>query len=209
MNIQQPWNIFFLVCFVVYTSIRKVYFKKTKDEKKTVSLFDRLEKILLIIMVPSVMVFPLIYLFTPLFAFADYQLPVFVPWIGAATMVASLWLFWRSHADLGLNWSVSLEVREGHELVTQCVYRFIRHPMYASIWLWGIAQGLLLQNWLVGWLVVPTFAAMYFIRIPREEGLMIETFGEQYREYMRRTGRVFPRLTKAKSITPQEPKETS
>ena len=194
MNLLEPWNIVFLVGFVLYFWIRHVFLQRTKGEKKAVSRFDRSEKILLAAMFPPVVLLPLLYLFTPLLAFADYQLPPLVPWLGAATMAASLWLFWRSHADLGQNWSVSLEIREGHQLVMQGVYRRIRHPMYASIWLWGIAQGMLLQNWLAGWAVVPVFAAMYFLRTPREEQMMYETFGEQYREYMRRTGRLFPRL---------------
>ena len=66
--------------------------------------------------------------------------------------------------------------------------------MYASIWLWGIAQGMLLQNWLAGWSVLPVFAVMYFVRLPREEQMMCERFGEQYREYTRQTGRLFPRI---------------
>ena len=111
-------------------------------------------------------------------------------------MVTALWLFWRSHVDLGQNWSVSLEMRERHQLVTDGVYRFIRHPMYASIWLWSLAQGMLLQNWFAGWSLVPTFAAMYFIRTPREERMMCDAFGDEYRHYMRRTGRLFPRIRK-------------
>ncbi len=194
MNILQPWNIVFLVGFVIYFWIRHVFIERTKSEKKAVSRFDGLEKILLIAMIPPIILLPLIYLFTPVIAFADYRLPALVPWFGAATMVTSLCLFWRSHADLGQNWSVSLELREGHQLVTHGVYRFIRHPMYASIWLWGIAQGMLLQNWFAGWSVLPWFAAVYFLRTPREEQLMCESFGEEYREYMRRTGRLFPRI---------------
>ena len=112
-----------------------------------------------------------------------------------------LWLFWRSHADLGQNWSVSLEIREGHQLVTHGVYRHIRHPMYASIWLWALAQGMLLANWLAGWSMVPAFAAMYFLRTPREEQLMCESFGEPYRDYMRQTGRLFPRVKKRDAST--------
>jgi protein-S-isoprenylcysteine O-methyltransferase Ste14 len=108
-------------------------------------------------------------------------------------MIASLWLFWRSHSDLGQNWSVSLELREGHEMVTRGVYRLIRHPMYAAIWIWALAQGLMLQNWLAGWSVVPAFAAMYLLRVPREEQMMLEQFGDEYRAYTQRTGRVVPR----------------
>ena len=69
--------------------------------------------------------------------FADYRLPApylaaTVPWCGAAVMLAALWLFWRSHADLGWHWSATLEVREGHALVDRGVYRRVRHPMYAG-----------------------------------------------------------------------------
>ena len=158
--------------------IRHRFLQQTKHEKKAVSIFDKSEKLLLAAMFPPVILLPLLYLFTPLLTFADYRLPAVVPWLGAVTMVVTLWLFWRSHADLGQNWSVSLEIREGYQLVTHGVYRYVRHPMYASIWLWGLAQGLLLQNWLAGWSVVPVFAVMYFLRTPREERMMCDAFGE-------------------------------
>ncbi|MCB1276202.1 protein-S-isoprenylcysteine O-methyltransferase [Prosthecobacter sp.] len=195
MNILQPWNIVFLIGFVIYYRIRHVFILRTKDEKKEVRRMDGLEKGLLAGMAPGTLLLPVLYLFTPWLAFADYRLPIVVPWIGTVAMIVSLWLFWRSHSDLGQNWSVSLELRENHELVTRGVYRFIRHPMYASIWLWAFAQGMLLQNWLAGWSVAPAFAAMYFMRVPREEQLMCEKFGDQYRTYMRQTGRLWPRWT--------------
>jgi protein-S-isoprenylcysteine O-methyltransferase Ste14 len=109
-------------------------------------------------------------------------------------MVAALWLFWRSHADLGRNWSVSLELRKDHQLIRHGVYRSIRHPMYASIWLFSLAQGMLLENWLAGWSAVVTFAPLYFLRTPREERMMSEVFGGEYDDYMARTGRLFPRI---------------
>ena len=196
MNMLQPWNIVFLVGLIVFFWIRHVFINRTKTEKKVVSRFDRLEKVLMVAMFAPTLLLPLLYLFTPFLAFADYRLPKLVLWCGATTMVSSLWLFWRSHADLGQNWSVSLELREGHRLVTHGVYRSVRHPMYASIWLWAIAQGMLLQNWFAGWSLVPVFAAMYFVRRPREEQLMCELFDEEYRRYMRQTGRLFPRIKK-------------
>jgi protein-S-isoprenylcysteine O-methyltransferase Ste14 len=196
MNMLQPWNIVFLVGLIVFFWIRHVFINRTKTEKKVVSRFDRLEKVLMVAMFAPTLLLPLLYLFTPFLAFADYRLPKLVPWFGVTTMVSSLWLFWRSHADLGQNWSVSLELREGHRLVTHGVYRSVRHPMYASIWLWAIAQGMLLQNWFAGWSLVPVFAAMYFVRRPREEQLMCELFDEEYRRYMRQTGRLFPRIKK-------------
>jgi protein-S-isoprenylcysteine O-methyltransferase Ste14 len=104
-------------------------------------------------------------------------------------------MFWRSHADLGRNWSPSLQLREGHELVTEGVYRHIRHPMYASEWLWSIAQALMLQNWVAGWAGLALFTPLYVLRVPREEQMMLDQFGEEYRAYMNRTGRIVPQLT--------------
>src|ERR1051326_3561406 len=189
----QPWNLVFLIGFIVYVVIRGVFKQRTKNNEKTLRRVDGLEKTLMAIVIPGGLLLPLVYLFTPWLAFADYQLPAFAPWCGLILMVFALWLFWRSHVDLGLNWSVSLEVRKGHQLIKSGVYRSIRHPMYASIWLWCIAQGLLLANWLAGWYALLAFALMYFIRTPREEEMMRESFGQDYLDYMQTTGRLFPR----------------
>jgi protein-S-isoprenylcysteine O-methyltransferase Ste14 len=201
MNVLQPWNLVFLIGLVAYFKIRHGFIMRLDlmRQPRTIRKVDALEKILLLGMSISVLALPILYLFTPLLNFADYELPLAVQWLGLGVMAVSLWLFWRSHADLGENWSVSLELREGHELVTGGVYRHVRHPMYASIWLWAIAQGMMLENWLAGWSVVPAFAAMYFLRTPREERLMCEAFGEPYRQYMRQTGRLWPRVRREAS----------
>jgi len=188
----QPWNIVFLIGFIAYVVIRGIYGARAKNNEKAVSRADGLDRAVMVIVFMGCLLLPVVYLFTPWLAFADYHLPAFVPWFGAAVMLVALWLFWRSHADLGQNWSVTLELRKGHQLVKHGVYRSIRHPMYASILLFGLGQGLLLQNWLAGWSAFLTFALMYFVRTPREEHMMCEFFGQEYRDYMRRTGRVFP-----------------
>ena len=197
MNVLQPPNAFFFACLVIYIAIRHVYIGRAKTVKTSVARIDATEKILLGLMVPAVIVFPVLYLFTPTLSFADYQLHTVVRWTGAGILIASLCLFWRSHVDLANNWSPSLEIRENHGLVATGVYRTVRHPMYASIWLWALAQGMMLQNWLAGWFMLPAFAAMYFIRIPREEQMMLEKFGNEYLEYSNRTGRLIPRLGNA------------
>lgn len=194
MNVFEPHNLAFFAIWLFYFGIRHVFMSRTQGERKTLSRMDGLERVLLAAMVPGIMVLPLLYLFTPWLGSADYQLPSSVRWLGIVTLLASLWLFRRSHVDLGRNWSVSLELREQHELVTTGIYRHVRHPMYASIWLWTVGQGLTLENWLAGWSVLPAFGLMYFLRLPREEAMMCEEFGETYQNYMRRTGRLVPRL---------------
>ena len=190
----EPWNVVFLIGFIVYVCIRHVFIQRTKGNEKAVSRLDARERLLMLLVMPGGLLLPVIYLFTSWLAFADYRLPAFAPWCGTILLVVALGLFWRSHADLGQNWSVTLELRKGHQLIKHGVYRSIRHPMYASIWLWGLGQGLVLQNWLAGWFAFVAFAVMYFVRTPREEQMMCEFFGQAYRDYAQQTGRLFPRI---------------
>jgi protein-S-isoprenylcysteine O-methyltransferase Ste14 len=199
MNLlRDPWAAIFFVGWIAYLTIRGVYARRSNRHEKVHRRVDGLEKVLLVLVIGTSTLLPLLYLCTPLLAFADYRLPTFAPWCGAMVMLLALWLFWRSHADLGDNWSVTLELRKDHQLVTQGVYRRIRHPMYTAIFLHSIAQGLMLSNWLAGWSALATFTLMYFLRTPREERMMCDLFGDEYRDYMARTGRLVPRICSSK-----------
>ena len=178
-----------------------IRFPHERQRRKTRMVVDRvsgLERLLLGLVAMGVFLLPAVYVSTSWLSWADYRLSPRATGraggVGTALLAVAVWLFWRSHTDLGRNWSPSLQIREGHTLVTGGVYRSIRHPMYASIWLWGIAQALVLQNWIAGWASLVLFLPMYVLRVPREEQLMLEQFGEAYRMYMNQTGRVIPRL---------------
>ena len=150
------------------------------------------EIVLMTVSASGLGIVPALYVFTAVFRFADYPLRAWQLVLGAAAFAAALYLFRRTHKELGRNWSVTLEVREKHVLITEGIYRFVRHPMYSAFWLWAVAQALLLPNWIAGFAGVVGFGTLFFLRIGREERLMIETFGEQYRSYMQRTWRVLP-----------------
>jgi protein-S-isoprenylcysteine O-methyltransferase Ste14 len=188
------WNIIYLAGFVVYVAIRGVFDAKTKGHEKAVSRADLLDRALLAPVFLGNVLLPAAYLFTPRLAFADYRLPLFLPYCGTLTMIVALWLFWRAHVDLGPNWSITLEIRKDHELIAHGVYRRVRHPMYAAIFLFAIGQGLRLENWLAGWGGFGSFAVLYLVRTPREEKMMLEFFGASYRVYLDRTGRLWPRF---------------
>jgi protein-S-isoprenylcysteine O-methyltransferase Ste14 len=149
---------------------------------------------LLTISSTGMFVLPAIYVLGGQPRFASYPFEPVLAWLGTAVFAAALWLFYRTHQDLGRQWSVTLEIREKHALVTEGVYRHVRHPMYAAFWLWALAQALLLPNGIAGPAGLIGFGALYFFRIGREERLMEETFGEDYRRYVARTGRIVPRL---------------
>jgi protein-S-isoprenylcysteine O-methyltransferase Ste14 len=105
-----------------------------------------------------------------------------------------VFIFGRAHLDLKSNWSPTLEIRMDHTLVTNGIYGYIRHPMYASQCLWAIAQILILQNLLAEPLHLIFFVPFYILRVQAEEKMMLDTFGDQYREYMKKTGGVIPKF---------------
>ena len=138
---------------------------------------------------------PLLAIFSPLFDWAKYpDLSPALCWIGALLFVIGVWLFWRSHADLGENWSVTLELHKEHKLISSGVYRSIRHPMYASFFAMAFGQLLLLPNWIAGPSALLTVGLLYVVRKPNEESMMLEQFGEEYRRYMNSTGGIFPKF---------------
>jgi protein-S-isoprenylcysteine O-methyltransferase Ste14 len=150
------------------------------------------EALLLSVSLTGLGILPAVYVFTGFPAAANYAFQPWAAWLGAAVFVFSLWLFDRTHKDLGRNWSVTLEVREQHVLVTRGVYSRVRHPMYSAFWLWAIAQALLLPNWIAGFSGIVGFGTLFFLRLKQEEAMMLETFGEEYRAYMARSSRVVP-----------------
>ena len=197
MNLQTA-KIFFVLGTIAYMAIRVPFAvkrrKATQDKVKKVER-GRLEKGLVLVVFIGMMVVPLIYVTTDWFSVADY---LFLPanaWAGVVLWVIATYLFFRSHKDLGVEWSPVLELKEEHKLITNGVYKKVRHPMYTSIWLFAVAQALLLPNWIVGLSGVVSFGILYFLRVGAEEQMLVTEFGDQYRRYMEMTGRLFLRLS--------------
>ncbi|MHC4641479.1 MAG: protein-S-isoprenylcysteine O-methyltransferase [Planctomycetota bacterium] len=188
------FEIIYLIGFVAGSVIRKLYVSGHRQNKIADDWEVGLDMLLLVIVSLGFIAAPLVYLFTGWPAFADYQLPSWAGWIGMVVFAVALVLLWRSHVDLGLNWSPMLKIREEHTLVTKGVYKYIRHPMYSAHFLWAIAQVLLLHNWIAGPAFLVTSVPLYLFRVPLEERMMLNRFGEEYKLYMSRTGRMFPRL---------------
>jgi protein-S-isoprenylcysteine O-methyltransferase Ste14 len=181
----------FALCWGV---IRFRYARRAKRNRQ-IEEQDRIYEILLLTLsFIGYLGIPLLYLATSWLAFADYPPYPVLLGPGIVASVASLWLFWRSHADLGRNFSIKLVIREQHDLVTTGVYRAIRHPMYTSALLWSLGQALLLPNWATALAGLFGFCVLYFGRVRREEMLMLKTFGPPYEEYMMHTKRLVPHV---------------
>ena len=191
---DKVFKIVFVICFIAASVIRAPYVKRSRRSAVANDHTPRMEWLLLTLAFVGMQAIPFIYLLTGWLDFADYHLPFWIGSCGSVIFVFAVWLLWRSHVDLGSNFSPKLQIRQEHSLITGGVYRRIRHPMYTAHLLWAFAQLLLFHNWIAGPVFLLTIAPLFVFRIPNEEHVMLELFGDEYKEYMDRTGRLFPRL---------------
>jgi len=194
---QAIYNWIWLALLVAITVLRKIHERRSGDHSRLAGT-PVVEGVLMALWGIAAGVLPLFYVFGPWLELANlpFDWPPILGALGVVLFLAALWLLHRSHADLGRSWSPTVEPRATSRLVTVGVYRRIRHPMYSAHVVWGLAQALLLPNLLAGPLALAIMLAVLALRIPREERFMLEEFGEEYRDYMRTTGRLLPRYAK-------------
>ncbi len=190
---MNPWipKALVLAGTVVMIAIRAPHGHRSRIVKVATSYKTPLETGLLLLAWIGFFV-PLIWVASPVFAFAEYPLSTTSLGAGVTCLVAGLWLFYRSHADLGKNWSITLEVREQHRLITQGVYRRIRHPMYLALALYSVGQALVIPNLVAGPANLIAFAILLAFRVRAEERMMVAEFGDEYAAYSVRTKRLIP-----------------
>ncbi len=188
------FKIIFIVLFIIYILIRVPFDKKYKQQEKIRVVNSTKEKSLLFLMALGLLLMPLLWIFTPFLERFRIDFPLWVRLIGIAVSIGSLFYFQWIHKTLGDNWSPTLEIRKGHQLIKTGPYKTIRHPMYTQIWLWTIAQVFIISNWVAGFSGIIVWAILYFSRVSSEENMLKENFGDEYAEYMKQTGRVFPKL---------------
>jgi protein-S-isoprenylcysteine O-methyltransferase Ste14 len=177
---------------VAWYLIRYPHERRSRRTQITQRVDRSRDRTLLMVSFCGLFIIPLIFALTNQPKFANYPFQPLLAWLGALVYVGSLSLFHRTHRDLGRSWSVTLELRERHALITQGVYRHVRHPMYSAFWLWAVAQALLLPNWIAGFSGLVGFGILFFARVGREEAMMLDAFGDEYRAYAARTRRIIP-----------------
>jgi protein-S-isoprenylcysteine O-methyltransferase Ste14 len=123
----------------------------------------------------------------------SFPLPDWLRWIGFVIGVVSV-IFWTwTQVTLDTQWSAQLQLTKNHHLVTTGPYSRMRHPLYTAMFGWCVALSLLTANWIFVAVSVLSIVGLV-VRVPKEEQMMIETFGEEYNDYLKRTGRFFPKF---------------
>lgn len=168
---EELFKIAYFAGLLVEIVVRAPYDRQRRKIEKTDRRVTASEQAVLVWLAIGVLVLPLLYVLTSSLGIADYPLSAVAKTslgdLGLAFLAASIWLFWRAHRDLGAYWSPSLEIGAKHQLVTQGVYRAIRHPPRrcsgASRRFCFCRTGSQARAGLV------SFLLLYLVRVPREE----------------------------------------
>ena len=189
-NIEK---VLYLILFFIFFLIRKYYTVKYKNTQTIKSKLNAID-IILLTLTGIAMLVPLFYIFSDNLDFANYSKPFCVSIVGVIILILANICLWYSHHDLSSNWTPTLGIKKEHQLVEDGIYKYIRHPMYAAHIYWAIGQILLLPNWIAGFSLIIFITMHSLSRIKNEEDMMIEHFGEEYINYMKNTGNIFPKI---------------
>jgi len=137
---------------------------------------------------------PIVYLINPTWmTWSRIGLSEWMRWLGVGIgILCTLGIYWL-FSSIGSGITPTSATREEHKLVTIGPYRWVRHPLYSVGSSMFVAFGMMADNWFIAALGLLTFILMA-IRTPKEETNLIEKFGDEYREYMKHTGRFLPKI---------------
>ncbi len=193
-------NIFrFFAGVILITSMTiSIYFRRKADNESGGAIPRKVDGNLMMTLIKVLglvlWLSPFVYLINPAWmAWAKMGLMDGIRWMGVGigfiSIIGIYWLF----RSIGSGITPTSATRKEHKLVTHGIYRYIRHPLYTFGSSMFIAFGMMADNWLIAALGVMAFIGMA-IRTPKEEANLIEKFGDEYREYMKHTGRFLPKL---------------
>jgi protein-S-isoprenylcysteine O-methyltransferase Ste14 len=186
------FTIAFLLCFFIAGSYRR---KAQAGEKFDTSGEGKIYRPLRLFGL-IIWLYPIVYIINPAWvAWSLFPLPDWVRWLGAAVGILFVppMIAWTQRS-LGRNVSTTVIIRDGHRLVTHGPYRWVRHPLYSLGTLFFLSLALIAGSWFL-LAVMVCGAPLLLARTPIEEAKLIEQYGDQYRDYMKRTGRFFPKFS--------------
>ena len=132
-------------------------------------------------------------IYPPLLAWSQVGLPGWTRWIGVGLGIVCVVLIYWMFSSIGSGITPTVATRSEHKLVTKGPYRWIRHPLYSFGTLFFLSFALMADSWFIA-LMAALAIVLLSIRLPTEEAFLIEKFGDEYREYMKHTGKYLPKL---------------
>lgn len=184
------------LCGIALMALLEIYYLLHFESDNKYLNAQKKKRTFLFIMMMGIQVIPFFYIFSIDFGPTDYHL---WEWLGFLVILAYLffiWLFIKALTDLGKWWTPGQELKDDLELVKSGSYFYIRHPMYASLLGIAICQIFMIQNWIAGPASLFLVTPFCFYQIRREESLLVKFFGDDYRDYIRQTGMLWPKEDK-------------
>ncbi|MCQ3937728.1 MAG: hypothetical protein DPW18_11870 [Chloroflexi bacterium] len=207
MTLEIFFKIAFFIVFFSFAYVMSAYSKKAKagkEDKATRMKMHNENEVPLLLKLRTIFGIPfyigvLVWTFAPKFMeWSAIPFPAWVRWAGLALGILSIVLNAQSHKTLsqklGADFDPALRLLKVPALVTEGLYAKIRHPIYLAFLLMQIAVLLLTSNWFIGFCGIAIIVSVIAIRIPEEEKMLIEQFGDEYRNYTKHTGSLFPKL---------------
>jgi protein-S-isoprenylcysteine O-methyltransferase Ste14 len=193
-------NIFrILAALILFTAVGiSSYFRRKADRESGEKISRKVDgtAMMTVIRIGGLILWlsPLVYLLNPVWmAWSKIGLPEWVRWLGVGIGIACTILIYWLFSSIRSGITPTSATRKEHQLVTDGPYRWVRHPLYTVGASMFISFGLMADIWFIIAMGIFTFIIMA-IRTPQEEANLIEKFGDEYREYMKQTGRFFPKL---------------
>jgi len=203
-------NLFFRVSFfalwALFGVVRGYYGRKTKTHGTIAGAMEKLKTavaeedmgtgfkiITAIITIIGVAGLVLYLVSPPWWTWTSIPLGEWIQWSGVVIALVPIFFIIWVHRHLDKQWSIALELREDHKLIKTGPYAYVRHPMYLGIFIY--TMGLMMISLDVLVILFFTFTIwVNYRRIPREEQMLIQEFGDEYLEYIKRSGRLLPKL---------------
>ena len=202
MAMSLFFRLSFLLLWAIFGIVRGYYGRKTKTHDSLAGIQEKLKaaerdmgrgfKILTAVITGIGAVGLVLYLLSPpWWTWTRFPLGEWLQWLGIIVAIPPIFYLIWVHRHLDTQWSIALELQEDHKLITSGPYKRIRHPMYLGIFVYTIGLILISSDLLV--LLFFGFSIwVNYRRIPDEEQMMIEEFGDDYLEYMKQTGKLLP-----------------
>ncbi len=195
MDEELFFRLLFIAIYAVFFVVRIRYRvgSSRREPERRQNAESWASKILIIAILGYFVSIVLYMLDVPWVSWSRLSMPPWLRWLGVIGAASSVLLVAWTHRALGRQYSTEFAIQKDHVLVTTGPYARTRHPMYTALNMFSFSMAMMTSN-----LLVLLFAVLVIVPFPwiakSEEQMLLETFGEDYREYMRRTGRFFPRI---------------
>ncbi|MFW9814056.1 MAG: isoprenylcysteine carboxylmethyltransferase family protein [Candidatus Thorarchaeota archaeon] len=204
MSMSLFFRISFLLLWAIFGLVRGYYGRKTKTHDSLAGITEKLKtaekemgtglKVITAIITIVGAIGIILYLISPpWWTWTRFPFEEVFQWTGVFIAIPPIFFLVWVHRHLDTQWSIALELQEDHKLITSGPYKSVRHPMYLGIFIYTLGLALVASDILVFIFFIFSIWVNYE-RIPDEEQMMIDEFGEEYLEYMKQTGKLLPRF---------------